>query len=270
LALARDPAQVLAVFEHACNLLTAEGNVIALVGEEIGNGPLNVVLGGMDDLYADLKMGTPATLAEHHMIIGRLEIDLSTATQWEPRPNWDSLRVHQPTAAAQLPTLQALCREEAPQESLLTLLDSEPAAGPLARALQAALSELGVGLSGDLGQLRTGAVKLTGLGGGLTPSGDDFLIGTDIWLWLTHPRPTGVCQIIADAAIGRTTTLSEALLKATARGECSEPWHELLAAMCGGTEAEVTTAARRVLKVGATSGADALAGFIWAAGVTQG
>jgi hypothetical protein len=120
------------------------------------------------------------------------------------------------------------------------------------------------GWAGDVGRLREGAAQLAGLGGGLTPGGDDFLCGAMLSAWLAHPRPGSLCRVIAETSASRTTTLSAALLWAAAEGECSAAWHALLDALAQGDDAGMNKAAQEVLIHGATSGADAMAGFLWA------
>jgi hypothetical protein len=74
--------------------------------------------------------------------------------------------------------------------------------------------------------------------------------------------PQEVCQIIFEAAEGRTTLLSRAFLRSAKEGLFGENWHELLAALINGEPVGIRRAARRVLSSGATSGGDALAGFL--------
>ena len=57
---------------------------------------------------------------------------------------------------------------------------------------------------------------LAGLGDGLTPAGDDWLVGMMLWAWLAHAAPRRFCQVLSDAAVPRTTTLSAAFLQAAA------------------------------------------------------
>jgi hypothetical protein len=67
---------------------------------------------------------------------------------------------------------------------------------------------------------------------------------------------------VVETAADLTTTLSAAFLRAAARGECSAAWHGLLAAFAEGDDVAMTAAAGRVLSYGATSGVDALTGFV--------
>jgi hypothetical protein len=86
-----------------------------------------------------------------------------------------------------------------------------------------------------------------------------------IWAWLAHPSPEWFCRLLLKAAAPKTTLLSAAFLRAASRGECSAPWHDLLAAMEDRRERRVAAAIRNVVSRGHTSGADALAGFVWMA-----
>jgi hypothetical protein len=105
--------------------------------------------------------------------------------------------------------------------------------------------------------------KIAGLGGGLTPSGDDFLLGLMIALWLAWPDRVARHwnRSIADAASPLTTSLSAAWLRAGGRREAGESWHSLLAAWQIGDLDQFSQAVSRILDTGQTSGVDALAGF---------
>jgi hypothetical protein len=161
----------------------------------------------------------------------------------------------------------AAALRQAPRGSLLDLLDNGAGGrGTVGQTLQAArqaAEALAAGWTGDVDALRQGARRLAGLGGGLTPAGDDFLAGAMLRAWLAHPAPEAFCRPIVDVAAPRTTALSAAFLRAAARGECSAAWHALLAALAGGGPAPLDEAVCGVLAHGHASGADMLAGFQW-------
>jgi hypothetical protein len=69
--------------------------------------------------------------------------------------------------------------------------------------------------------------------------------------------------MLADAATARTTQISAAYLEAAAQGLAGEPWH-LMVRSLGGPLSKTRAAARLILRVGETSGADTLTGFCWA------
>jgi len=316
-------ARVLGIFERACDLVTDDGDVVALVTPQVGNGPLNIVVGGAPGIFAGIDADAPVVLAleGERLWVGELEVDLEEAAVWEPRPDWDLLRARLAAVTSCLSSLRALCRRFAPADSLLALLEHPPCVGtsachppnlclkPLSRGrhvrreaasqgafadhatpvpgaaghartaastvilpqvlprVRGAVEALRESWRGDLERLREGTIRLAGLGGGLTPAGDDFLAGAMVWAWLAHPAPQSFCHAVVEAAAPRTTVLAAALLRAAARGECSAPWHALLAALSGGlssegAEARIAAAVQQVLACGATSGADALAGFL--------
>ena len=264
-------ARVLAVFERACALVTPDGEVMALVCPQIGDGPLNIVVDDTVRFFAGIALEAAVTLEGERLRVGRLEIDLEQAATWEPRPDWDALRAQRAAVTSCLALLRALCLRWAPAGSFLALLEpSLPADVPVRAILsnaQQAAKALREGWEGDDEQLQEGGARLAGLGGGLTPAGDDFLAGAMLWAWLAHPTPASLCRVMVEVAVPRTTTLSAAFLRAAARGECSAPWHALLAALReelgSEQEAGITTAVREVLAHGATSGADNLAGFLY-------
>ena len=268
-------ARVLAVFEHACNLVTPEGRVVALVLPQIGDGPLNIVVHGRPGDFVAVEPGMSARLEGRRLRVGGLEIVLEGAVVWEPRPDWDRLRARRGCITSRLSLIWPLAMRHAPAGSLLPLawgwaggpdhsVEAGCVSGALAPVAREAAEALRAGWGGDPGQLREGAAQLAGLGSGLTPAGDDFLTGAMLWAWLAHSNPRTFCRTLVATAVPRTTTLSAAFLQAAARGECSAAWHTLLAALSHGSDIEVARGVQSVLTHGATSGADALAGFLWA------
>lgn len=258
-------ARVLAVFERVCDLVTSDGDVIALVPPRVGDGPLNIVLDEEDTYFTTVEPGMPARLERGRLQVGGLEVALDNAAVWEPCPDWKSLRARRKSLIDYLPLLQALSLHHAPDGSLLalTLGRAGSSSYPLFAVAREAAEALQAGWGGDAALLQAGAAHLAGLGTGLTPAGDDFLTGAMLWGWSAHPSPGFLCRVLVETATPRTTTLSAAFLRAAARGECSAAWHTLLAALSHGSDVEVARAVQDVLAHGATSGADVLAGFLW-------
>ncbi len=260
-----DPAwRVLAVFERACDLVTPGGEVIALVWPEVGDGPLNIIVeGAWAGFPAAIEPGMAAGLKGTRLWLGDWEVLLEGAAIWEPCPDWEGLRARREAIAARLPLLQALALSQAPGGSLLTLLQLGD--GPDGAAVWPAAERLRAGWDNGekLARLQAGAARLAGLGGGLTPAGDDFLAGMMVGAWLAHPEPRRFCRPLLKVAAPRTTTLSAALLRAAAGGECSALWHRLLGALADGGSDHLEEAVQGVISCGHTSGADTLAGFLW-------
>jgi hypothetical protein len=101
------------------------------------------------------------------------------------------------------------------------------------------------------------------LGNGLTPAGDDFLMGAIYALWaLRSPEEAHqLANLTVEMAVPLTTSLSGAWLRAAARGEAAQPWHDLVSGLIDGNKATVAGAVDQILAIGHSSGADALAGF---------
>lgn len=263
------PLQVLAVFDHACDFIAADGQVICLVSQAIGDGPLNIVMPGPLPRQMLPASGAAASISARRLSVGELEIGLD-CPQWEPHPDWGFLRSRIATVCASLPVLATHVQSYAPPRSLLALLDAGDPAQPSARrvldAVRRAGAHLAPGQSWSPEQAGLAAAEVAGLGWGLTPCGDDWLAGVLAWAWLAHPAPAEVGEAVLRAVSGRTSHLSLAFLRGAARGECDAAWHGLLGALAAGEPCNVDAALRAVLAHGATSGADRLAGFLSASG----
>jgi hypothetical protein len=272
---------VLSVFAEACNLVSDQGEVVALVSQRVGNGPLNVVLEGDGFLSRGLEAGLPVEGDGRSIRVREAlnnepyRVSLAGTEVWEPRLKWEWLRADRPGLKANLAVLHDHLIAQAPAESLACFLVAGAAGGHslestyrkvARRAIEGLLAALWVG---DRQGITAGAVALAGLGPGLTPAGDDFLLGVMAGLrtWPQFLAGKGLsleeaCQAIYGAAAGRTNLLSMALLRSAKEGMFGEAWHGLLAALREGKAREVREAADRVLGFGGTSGADALSGFL--------
>lgn len=103
---------------------------------------------------------------------------------------------------------------------------------------------------------------LIGAGSGLTPSGDDYLIGLLLILQVTEPDCHKVLASTITRHLSRTTHVSASYLKLAAKGHFSEALTDLRQAIFSScpTLVPLQRAISRVLAVGSTSGADTLAG----------
>ncbi|MHA6782432.1 oxamate carbamoyltransferase subunit AllH family protein [Pseudonocardia saturnea] len=110
------------------------------------------------------------------------------------------------------------------------------------------------------------AARLGGRGSGLTPEGDDVLAGALLAVRAAH-GPTGEPGLRDVAASVRTTEVAAAFLAWAARGQCIEPAHDWL--LAPDTSAR-DRAERRLLAIGASSGAALLAGLRLGTGQASG
>jgi len=280
---------VLSAFAGACNLVSGRGEVVALVSQRVGNGPLNIVLEGDGFLFRGLEAGLPVEGDGHSIRVGEAlnnepyRVSLAGAEVWEPWLEWDGLNADRPGLKANLAVLHDHLIAQAPGGSLACLggygnpsylvasaVGGRSLESTYRKAARRAIEGLLAALrAGDRQGIAAGAAALAGLGPGLTPAGDDFLLGLmaglRTWPQFLAGRGLSVeeaCQAICGAAAGRTNLLSMALLRSAREGMFGEAWHILLAALRHGKADEVRRAVDHVLGFGGTSGADALSGFL--------
>lgn len=181
------------------------------------------------DFVSQLTLSMPVHVdnACQTLTIGSMIIDSSSAPVWQPQPKWRQFS----------------------RKSLNDL--PEPASLPA--DIETSLQRLLEGIeSGDLAAGLAGAYSLAGRGNGLTPTGDDVLMGLLYGLWVWDLKYKWI-QAIVETAVPRTTTLSAAFLRAAAAGEATIHWHHLVNGRAH--------AIQNILSIGHTSGADALTGF---------
>jgi hypothetical protein len=132
---------------------------------------------------------------------------------------------------------------------------------------------LGTALTaGDPGGVLAAARRLIGNGPGLTPLGDDVLVGALAGSRLLGEAAgnRGLLRLLARVASGicslareRTTALSATLLRHAGRGEVDDASAGLLRALCG--RGDPTISLDALLGVGHTSGHGLAAGLLAAA-----
>jgi hypothetical protein len=111
--------------------------------------------------------------------------------------------------------------------------------------------------SDDERALEAAVKALAGKGIGLTPAGDDWLLGCIVALHCLGQHPKA--NLIARIARAQTTVFSASILHMAGQGKHAQTWHDLLNAA---TPPQIRAAVYHVLQHGHTSGADALTGFI--------
>jgi len=267
---------ILHVFDHVCNLVDGDRRVISLVTPKIGKGPFSLVVDLPRGNFTDfITAKSQVSVVGFEIQIGSLVVDASTTELWNARPLWEN--VPRSAITTYLPLFESKLTNFSGDGFLFGSNSSDPAA---LKAKTAVLT-LQEGLkTNNLTAIQEGTRSLAGLGIGLTPAGDDFLLGVMYGLWLKNSQrglvlsnvevgaeAQRIVEVIAEEAVGRTTTLSGAWLEVASRGEAGQAWHELVGAMSEpdtstGSVDAISQAINHILTTGHTSGADALAGFI--------
>ena len=241
--------RILRSFQRACTIIDGCGRIITLVTPEIGNGPFSIVVERGIDLFTTLTPDQPVVSDADHLRGNVWSIHLKGANVWEPRLPCDA----QPLYFSQAVTDVLRPYTHWPRPNGDTPV-TRSTTQRLARAAAAVQHALGIQHG-----VETAVAQLAGLGQGLTPAGDDYLLGILAALWLTQRR--SIIAPIVQAAAPRTTVLSAAFLNAAVNGLFAAPWHALTQALTTQDAERVGQAARHLAQWGASSGRDALAGF---------
>ncbi len=273
LASAAEP-RIHSLYRQSINLIDSNQRLLSVVLPEVGLGPFAIVVAKPDaspdasfEGFDTIDLASPVTINSQLIEIGLVQVDVASAKEWQPRPDWQ--RFGEGLDRAAQAKLAALLRDHAPPNSFAPLANGalpEPNETVQSKALHAAarpaellLSSLAAGDSVGVGEA---AMQLAGLGGGVTPSGDDYLQGAihALWLRLSEASARDMGKAIAAEATPRTNVISGEWLRSAARGEAGEDWHLLAQAIA--TNQRVDETVIKLLHRGHTSGADAMAGFL--------
>ena len=120
-------------------------------------------------------------------------------------------------------------------------------------------------------QLSQAVLRIAGLGPGLTPSGDDFLVGYLLSMsyaariGLETPRGNQTLKdIFLDGSTRKISVISNAYLKSAAGGERFSIIDDILEAALINSGDGIEARVKRLLRIGSSSGTDILCGIIWA------
>ncbi len=228
-------ARVLYLFKEVCTLANERDEAISLVSPAVGLGPFTLLLAG--DFTVGLDVYQPVTLdrARQMLTVGELVVDAGESALWKPKPDWSRLQ-------------SANIVEWPPAAELPSNIDE---------SLKLTVSGI---LANDPMVCTAGVEGLAGRGSGLTPTGDDVLVGILYGLWVWYPQHFRRLReewmgMIAKAAVPRTTILSANFIQAASDGEAIWQWHDLV----NGCPHSIDP----ILSIGHASGADAWAGFTY-------
>jgi Protein of unknown function (DUF2877) len=251
------------VFRRACNIRTDDRGLLALLAPELGNVPHGVRveapagLAFADHIRAGQRVGCRAAVLR--IADSDLAVDLRTALIW--RSELAGLRVDltRPTVASawQVAWRASQRRRRSAHDPLLgTVYGRGVALADASRAL-------------DLDRAIAAVRALIGCGPGLTPAGDDLIVGLLAGLFASlgddpaRRRFLHALGVIITVAAAATGEISRTYLRHATLGRVAEPLARLAGAIGAGLPAaEVERAADQALKVGHTSGGDGVFGLL--------
>ena len=251
--------------------LAGSGDLLTIAIADVGGLPGAVLVGGIGDLRASgfrRGMRVVATADGQSIPEAAVVIDTGSAQVWSAAlPASASLTAAGRATADLVRSIDVARRvaaSRAPSAGLGPLLagGTEPADPLIGVARDRIERQRWAFDAGDLASIIGEAVELMGLGPGLTPSGDDYLVGLLAGLESTgHRAHPALATAVAYAAPTRTTAIGASVLRHAARGAFAERLHDVLAAIARGDDDDIDRAIGRAMAYGASSGADTLVGL---------
>jgi hypothetical protein len=240
---------VVGIYQGFCNILGNDGRMITIAISPIGKSPFSVLI-EWQDIFTSIIPKMNVRADQYGINLGDIIfISLDNAETWDPKmlqfPHTFGLKA----SSAKLLFDSTQWFEPTINNSSDKHVIEKLISG--AKELQHALV--------NRHPIKKSVTYLAGLGFGLTPSGDDYLLGVMASLWIT--KTTHSLDEIAWLSSQKTTSLSAAYLMAASNGYFSECWHDLARSILSQDPKNLRDSISEFIQIGASSGQDALAGF---------
>jgi hypothetical protein len=267
------------VYRQACNIELDDGTLVTLLAPETGNAPhgIRCALPEPADFQAWLYPGL-AVAADGVLLRipqAAVAVDFSGATRWRCGVRTCAIDPYLGSTLRALCSVRWLVRELAPRSGFEPLLlDTAAPGSPLECAMQRRLRHALPALaeaSSSLDCVATAQAlgQLAGLGPGLTPSGDDFIVG---YLAALHSRCS--CEPLLRSFLDELTApltelaaaanpISRQFLLDALEGDFSESLERLVLAVRADDEPRLRESVARLVRTGHSSGTDSLLGVLF-------
>jgi len=241
--------------------------LVALVGEDIGAGPLNIVVGGVDlSEVHSLEIRRQSVILDSRVFSIDNNRRYHSGIAFRPSHGMDySIETFQRNLAV----FRRLLVETSHPKSLAFLLDESRIENFNSGFERAVVKHIVEGVHKIYSVDVIGGVKaLRGCGFGLTPSGDDFISGLFICLNLFQKMYRSDFSAIIETIYRASRSgniFSNTFLYLAKEGLLFENVKNLIATLLYGDKNEVVQSTERLLSVGESSGADLATGFFMTA-----
>lgn len=261
--------RVHSVFDRALNIEHQPRELFTLACHGLDNAPATIVVDVASWAGMGLAAGDPASVRHGVLRLGpQVEVRLAGCAPWARQ--LPVFPVDRQGLSARLQVARSLLERHAQGGGMVMRGQRPEAATGFSGAVTAALalrsSKLVAALAcTDFASARAHARSMIGLGPGLTPAGDDFLLG--LFAVLNIPRSpcegwlAGGAGLAAEAG-DATNAISHAALAHAAQGRVRESIVDFVEGLLLGPGDRLAAALRRVLAIGATSGADIACGVL--------
>ncbi len=267
----QDRLQVHSCFQRSLNLYHPDGYLLSLLSSDFQDLPdaIRIPVNGGWDWRHHAQVGQPVAF-RHGVLQGRRwRVALSQASCWRPTSQLsqsgapvllDALSYYAMLARQ----LGQYCRQHH-CESDLQLLPGQAQGGALRNLPPRAVQ---LGLTDSPERLAAEVNALIGYGRGLTPDGDDYLLGymAALWPWRRHQALAShdsVLRSLIGNQLACTNDISRHYLARALEGHFSAPICQLMLLLgSAASTTQVQAAALEVMQFGASSGVDCLAGIL--------
>lgn len=237
--------------------------IISIVNEEIGDGPLNIIVKGLD-----LQKVHFLNIYNNILTINNIQILINEIVKYSSRLSLKAISISKFTD--NLAFLQTALAKLCAPKSLGFLLDEKQKMNFTSGFEKEFVKRMRAGveliLEGTMTSLENGISTMKGCGFGLTPSGDDFISGLLSGLSLKQELfgkdLSEVRNAIYNTAQGENL-ISNTFLYLAKEGLFVERFKNFINSLLYKGQEEIYTNIQKLLDVGETSGSDMLVGFIF-------
>ena len=256
------------VFNKAINI-SIDNSLYSLTSSSLDNAPNSCRLINKNFSTLDIKCGDLVSLLDKNIIVGeKYSVSFSLCKKWQPTAikflsKKLILKDYQSFLKKQLGVLDLILTKN--RSSLFDYQgDNFFYASSSEKLNQLRISLINLLKTQEPKNLIQVITQFIGLGIGLTPSGDDYLVGLMAFLLLEehpfHSLSPQFRQGVIDSK-DRTTPISAITLEKALNQEYRENMHQLIQSLVDGEETEIYSQFLAILNIGSSSGSDMLFGL---------
>jgi hypothetical protein len=262
------------VFDHACNIQLGRNRLITLISSKLPSYPSAIKLDFAEDRMIrsiGFKKGMKVAVNKDEIKIPAININilLTDSDVWDSSPLFLPPLIPKETLHEDLEKIWKLTLKYGTMEGVASVLDKDQKFNCWVNFVMDSLNKLPAEIKCFNYKMISEITRhLIGLGPGLTPAADDFLLGiiaSTYYIGYYFGNRFESLKKITNAMIsglaGRTTLISEIMLKNGIQARFCEPLKELMVALISGTFVDEKCLA--LLNTGGTSGSDCAAGIVW-------
>lgn len=262
------------VFDQACNIQLDRNSLVTLISSKLPNYPATIKLDVAEDQKLcsfGFKAGMKAIVNKDEIKIPEvcISIKITGAKVWDSAPLFLRPTISEEALYENIEKIRELILEYGKTEGIASILNGDEVDNNYKDFIIDSVKKLAKGIKyNDYKMITEASKRLIGLGPGLTPATDDFLLGIMASLYyIGHyfgnhlENLKKIAGFMISDLLGRTTLISEIMLKNGMRARFNEPIRDLMLAITNSTS--INDKCMKLLNIGGTSGSDCAAGIVF-------